>query len=70
MKLDWNKIKLVATILKSIQPVIWEIVDDIIAAKDPASDGGVQVTKEERQKIILDHILEIPEKIEPLIKGL
>jgi len=70
MRLDWNKIKLVATILKAIQPVIWEIVDDIIAAKDPASDGGAQVTKEERQKIILDHILDLPQKIEPLLRDL
>jgi hypothetical protein len=68
--MDWNKIKMVAMILKAIQPVIWAIVDDIIEAKDEDSDGGSKVTKEERQQIILDNLLDIPEKIEPLIREL
>jgi len=68
--MDWKKIKMVATILKAIQPIIWALVDDIIEAKDKESDGGEKITKEERQKIIIDNLLDIPEKIEPLIKGL
>ena len=68
--MDWNKIKMVATILKAIQPIIWALVDDIIEAKDKESDGGEKITREERQKIILDNLLDIPEKIEPLIKSL
>lgn len=68
--MDWNKIKMVAAILKAIQPIIWDLVDDIIEAKKQNSDGGEQITKEERQKIILENLLDIPEKIEPLIKSL
>ena len=68
--MDWKKIKMVATILKAIQPIIWALVDDIIEAKDKESDGGEKITREERQKIILDNLLDIPEKIEPLIKSL
>jgi len=68
--MDWNKIKMVAAILKAIQPIIWELVDDIIEAKDKRSDGGEKITKEERQQIIIDNLLDIPAKIEPLIKGL
>lgn len=68
--MDWNKIKMVAAILKAIQPIIWALVDDIIEAKDKDSKGGEKITKEERQQIILDNPLDIPEKIEPLIKGL
>jgi len=68
--MDWNKIKMVAAILKAIQPIIWALVDDIIEAKDKESDGGEKITKEERQQIILDNLLDIPAKIEPLIKGL
>jgi len=68
--MDWKKIKMVATILKAIQPIIWALVDDIIEAKDKDSKGGEKITKEERQQIILDNLLDIPEKIEPLIKGL
>jgi len=45
-------------------------VDDIIEAKDKESDGGEKITKEERQQIIIDNLLDIPGKIEPLIKGL
>ena len=68
--MDWNKIKMVAAILKAIQPIIWALVDDIIEAKDINSKGGEKITKEERQIIILDNLLDIPAKIEPLIKGL
>ena len=68
--MDWNKIKMVAAILKAIQPIIWALVDDIIEAKNKDSDGGETITKEERQQIILDNLLDIPSKIEPLIKGL
>lgn len=68
--MDWNKIKMVAAILKALQPIIWNLVDDIIEAKDTKSDGGEKITKEERQQIILDNLLDIPGKIEPLIKGL
>jgi hypothetical protein len=68
--MDWKKIKMVAAILKAIQPIVWALVDDIIEAKDKDSDGGEKITKEERQKIILDNLLDIPEKIEPLIREL
>lgn len=68
--MDWKKIKMVAAILKAIQPIVWALVDDIIEAKDKDSDGGEQITKEERQQIILDNLLDIPEKIEPLIREL
>lgn len=68
--MDWKKIKMVAAILKAIQPIIWALVDDIIEAKDEDSKGGEKITKKERQKIILDNLLDIPAKIEPLIKGL
>lgn len=68
--MNWEKIKMVAAILKAIQPIVWALVDDIIEAKSNESDGGSTITKEERQKIILDNLLDIPEKIEPLIRGL
>jgi len=68
--MDWNKIKMVATILKAIQPVIWSIVDDIIEAKDADSDGGSKITAKERQEIMINHLLDLPAKIEPIIKNL
>ena len=68
--MDWKKIKMVAAILKAIQPIVWALVDDIIEAKAADSDGGETITKEERQQIILDNLLDIPEKIEPLIREL
>jgi|TARA_R100001443_G_C3306677_1_gene166691 hypothetical protein len=68
--MDWNKIKLVAQILKALQPVVWAIVDDIIEAKQPDSDGGEKITRDERQEIIIEHLLDVPAKIEPIIKGL
>jgi hypothetical protein len=70
MALDWNKMKLVAQILKAIQPIIWDIVDDIIEAKEDDSDGGEKITRDERQEIIIEHLLDLPSKIEPLLKKL
>jgi hypothetical protein len=60
MALDWNKMKLVAQILKAIQPIIWDIVDDIIEAKEDDSDGGKKITRDERQEIIIEHLLDLP----------
>jgi hypothetical protein len=68
--MDWKKIKMVAMILKAIQPIVWDIVDDIIDAKDPESDGGQKVTRDERQEIIIEHLLDLPAKLEPLLKDL
>ena len=68
--MDWKKIKMVAMILKAMQPIVWAIVDDIIDAKDPESDGGQKVTRDERQEIIIEHLLDLPAKIEPLLKNL
>lgn len=68
--MDWAKIKLVAQILKALQPIVWAIVDDIIDAKDPESDGGSKITRDERQAIVIEHLLDIPAIIEPIIKKL
>lgn len=70
MAVDWNKIKMVARILKAMQPVVWAIVDDIIEAKQPDSDGGEKITRDERQEIIIEHLLDLPAKLEPIIKEL
>ena len=67
--MNWKKIKMVAEILKALQPIIWEIVDDIMDAADEESAGGQQITKEERQKIIFDNLLNLPEVIEKIIKN-
>lgn len=70
MKLDWEKIKLVARILKELHPIVVEIVDDIQAAKAADSDGGERVTRDERQEIIIEHILDLPAKLEPILKDI
>lgn len=70
MKLDWEKIKMVAQILKQLHPIVVEIVDDIQAAKAPESEGGSKVTRDERQEIIIEHILDLPAKLEPILKNL
>jgi hypothetical protein len=70
MKLDWEKIKMVAQILKQLHPIVVEIVDDIQAAKSEDSEGGSKVTRDERQEIIIEHILDLPAKLEPILKNL
>jgi hypothetical protein len=61
--MDWEKIKLVARILKELHPIVVEIVEDIQSAKSADSDGGAQVTRDE-------HILDLPAKLEPILKNL
>jgi hypothetical protein len=68
--MDWEKIKLVARILKELHPIVVEIVEDIQAAKASDSDGGAKVTRDERQEIIIEHILDLPAKLEPILKNL
>jgi hypothetical protein len=68
--MDWEKIKLVARILKELHPIVVEIVEDIQAAKASDSDGGEKVTRDERQEIIIEHILDLPAKLEPILKNL
>ena len=68
--MDWEKIKLVARILKELHPIVVEIVEDIQAAKAADSDGGAKVTRDERQEIIIEHILDLPAKLEPILKNL
>ena len=68
MNLDWEKIKLVARILKELHPIVVQLVDDIIEARAADSDGGEKITRQERQNIIIDHILDLPEKLEPILQ--
>lgn len=70
MTVDWNKIKMVAMILKKIQPIIWDIVEDIEKAKAPDSKGGEKVTRDERQEIIIEHLLDLPAQLEDILKDL
>jgi hypothetical protein len=70
MNLDWEKIKLVARILKELHPIVVQLVDDIIEARAADSDGGEKITRQERQNIIIDHILDLPEKLEPILQKL
>lgn len=70
MNLDWEKIKLVARILKELHPIVVQLVDDIIEARAADSDGGEKITRAERQNIIIDHILDLPEKLEPILQKL
>jgi hypothetical protein len=70
MQLDWKKIKMVSQILKQLYPIVVEIVEDIEDAKAAGSDGGSKVTRDERQEIIIEHILNLPAKLEPILKNL
>ena len=70
MQIDWKKIKMVSQILKQLYPIVVEIVDDIQAAKSEDSEGGSKVTRDERQEIIIEHILDLPAKLEPILKNL
>lgn len=70
MQLDWQKIKMVSQILKQLYPIVVEIVEDIEDAKAAGSDGGSKVTRDERQEIIIEHILDLPAKLEPILKNL
>lgn len=65
-----EKMRMVAAILKALVPVLWDIVDDIIDAREDDSDGGKKVTKSERQRIIMENVLDIPELIVRVIRDM
>ena len=68
--MNMQKMRMVASILKALSPVLFEIVDDIMDARESDSDGGEGITKAERQKIIMDNVLDIPELIMQVLKDL
>jgi hypothetical protein len=70
MRLDWEKIKLITQILKELTPIVSAIVDDILEAKSADSDGGSKITRDERQEIIIEHVLDLPAKLEPILRDL
>lgn len=65
-----EKMRMVAAILKALVPVLWDIVDDIIDAREDDSEGGKKVTKSERQRIIMENVLDIPELIVKVIRDM
>ena len=65
-----EKMRMVAAILKALVPVLWDIVDDIIDAREGDSEGGKKVTKSERQRIIMENVLDIPELIVRVIRDM
>ncbi len=68
--MNWNRIALVANILKALTPFIFKLVDDIVDAKKKNSDGGKKITKSERQEIIMEHVIDFPQIIELIVSEL
>jgi len=68
--MNWNRIALVANIIKALTPFIFKLVDDVIDAKKVDSDGGKKITKSERQEIIMEHVIDFPQIIELIVSEL
>jgi hypothetical protein len=68
--MNWNRIALVANIIKALTPFIFRLVDDVIDAKKKDSDGGKKITKSERQEIIMEHVIDFPQIIELIVSEL
>jgi hypothetical protein len=65
-----SKLQLVIAIAGKLYPIISRIVDDVQKAKNPSSEGGARVTKEERQEIIFSNIIQAVPVIEEIVKDL
>ncbi len=68
--MNWNRIALVANIIKSLTPYIFKLVDDVIDAKKKGSDGGKKITRTERQEIIMEHVIDFPQIIDIIVSEL
>jgi len=68
--MNWNRIALVANIIKALTPYIFRLVDDIIDAKKPDSKGGKKITRTERQEIIMEHVIDFPQIIDVIVSEL
>lgn len=68
--MNWNRIALVANIIKALTPYIFKLVDDVIAAKKKDSDGGKKITRTERQEIIMEHVIDFPQIIDIIVSEL
>lgn len=68
--MNWNRIALVANIIKALTPYIFKLVDDVIEAKKKDSDGGKKITRTERQEIIMEHVIDFPQIIDIIVSEL
>lgn len=68
--MNFTKLKIVLAIIKALQPIVWAIVEDLHDAENADSDGGEKITAKERQQILIDNLLDLPAKLEPLLKEL
>ena len=68
--MNWNRIALVANIIKALTPYIFKLVDDVIDAKKQDSDGGKKITRTERQEIIMKHVIDFPQIIDIIVSKL
>ena len=68
--MNWNRLALVANIIKALTPFIFRLVDDVVDAKKINSDGGKKITKSERQEIIMEHVIDFPQIIELIVSEL
>ena len=68
--MNWNRIALVANIIKALTPYIFKLVDDVIDAKKTDSDGGKKITRTERQEIIMEHVIDFPQIIDIIVSKL
>jgi len=67
--MNFDRIAYFAKIIKAITPIIFKLVDDVEQAKQLNSDGGRKVTKQEIEKIIVDHVMDIPQIITIIINS-
>ena len=65
-----TKLQLVIAIVQKLYPIATKIVEDVQKAKNPNSEGGARVTKQERQEIIFNNIIEAIPAIEDIVKDL
>lgn len=68
--MNWNRIALVANIIKALTPYIFKLVDDVIEAKKKDSEGGKKITRTERQEIIMEHVIDFPQIIDIIVSNL
>lgn len=65
-----EKMRIITAIFKALTPVLFEIVDEILEAREKDSPGGEAITKTERQQIIMENVLDIPEIILKVVRDI
>jgi len=69
--LNKNALRITIAIIRQLMPVVLRLLRQVEEAKDPTSDGGKKITKEERWDIAMNaSVVFLPEIVDAIAESI